>query len=50
MKKRIVVILAISMLAVLTACGNKNQGIESATSEIQASDIKDSEEAVELIW
>ena len=48
MKKRIVVILAISMLAVLTACGNKNQGTEFATSEIQASDIKESEEAVEL--
>ncbi len=48
MKKRFVAILAISMLAVLTACGNKNQGTESATSEIQASDIKESEEAVDL--
>ena len=48
MKKRLLIILAISMLAGLTACGNKDESVDSATSEIQASNIKESEEAVEL--
>ena len=36
------------MLTVLTACGNKEESVESDNQNIQASDIKESEEAVEL--
>ena len=48
MKKRFVAILAISMLAVLTACGNKEKTVDSVSQQNQVSEIKESDEAVAL--
>ena len=48
MKNRFLVIMVFSMLTVLIACGNKEESVESDNQNIQASDIKESEEAVEL--